>query len=68
MTIAKGTLPLALFGAQGYGQRQGWLMVPARVSQAMAPWLFGLLVVRWTVIAALGFFAVLLLERLALVL
>ena len=28
----------------------------------------GLLVVRWTVIAALGFFAVLLLERLALVL
>ena len=25
MTIAKGTLPLALFGHQGYGARQGWL-------------------------------------------
>lgn len=47
MTIAKGTLPLALFGAQGYGHRQGWLMVPARVAQALAPWLFGLLVVQW---------------------
>lgn len=42
LTIAKGTLPLALFGPQGYGERQGWLMVPARLSQALAPWLFGL--------------------------
>lgn len=46
MTIAKGTLPLVLFGPQGYGHRQGWLMVPARVAQALAPWLFGLLVAR----------------------
>lgn len=42
LTIAKGTLPLALFGPQGYGARQGWLMLPARVAQAMAPFLFGL--------------------------
>ena len=42
LTIAKGTLPLALFGPQGYGERQGLLMVPARLAQAMAPWLFGL--------------------------
>ena len=42
MTIAKGTLPLALFGAAGYGARQGWLMMPARVAQAAAPLLFGL--------------------------
>lgn len=42
MTIAKGTLPLALFGAAGYGARQGWLMMPARVAQAGAPFLFGL--------------------------
>ena len=41
LTIAKGTLPLALFGPQGYGQRQGWLMLPSRVSQAFAPLLFG---------------------------
>jgi len=42
ITIAKGTLPLALFGAQGYGRRQGWLALPAQALQAFAPWLFGL--------------------------
>ena len=47
LTIAKGTLPLVLFGPAGYGQRQGWLMVPARIAQALAPWLFGLLLDRW---------------------
>lgn len=43
LTIAKGTLPLVLFGPAGYGARQGLLMVPARVAQAFAPVLFGLL-------------------------
>lgn len=43
LTIAKGTLPLVLFGPLGYGLRQGLLMVPARVAQAGAPVLFGLL-------------------------
>jgi hypothetical protein len=43
LTIAKGTLPLVLFGPAGYGERQGLLMVPARVAQAFAPLLFGLL-------------------------
>jgi MFS family permease len=47
LTIAKGTLPLVLFGPAGYGHRQGWLMVPARVAQALAPWLFGLWLDRW---------------------
>jgi len=47
LTIAKGTLPLVLFGPAGYGHRQGWLMVPARITQALAPWLFGLLLDRW---------------------
>ena len=42
LTIAKGTLPLALFGPGGYGARQGWLMLPGRIGQALAPWLFGL--------------------------
>jgi predicted MFS family arabinose efflux permease len=42
LTIAKGTLPLVAFGPDGYGRRQGLLMVPARIAQAMAPWLFGL--------------------------
>jgi predicted MFS family arabinose efflux permease len=47
LTIAKGTLPLALFGPQAYGERQGLLMVPARLAQALAPWLFGLAFARW---------------------
>ena len=47
LTIAKGTLPLAIFGPVGYGQRQGLLMVPARIAQALAPWLFGLCLDRW---------------------
>lgn len=42
LTIAKGTLPLVLFGSRDYGARQGLLMVPARFAQATAPWLFGL--------------------------
>ncbi|WP_454719924.1 MULTISPECIES: MFS transporter [Cupriavidus] len=42
LTIAKGTLPLVIFGAGGYGHRQGVLMVPARVAQALAPWIFGM--------------------------
>lgn len=41
LTIAKGTLPLVIFGPDGYGHRQGVLMVPARIAQALAPWLFG---------------------------
>lgn len=62
MTIAKGTLPLVLFGPQGYGHRQSWLMVPARVTQALAPWLFGLLVAHmgtgaFAVTAAVGVLA-----------
>ncbi|APX74435.1 Arabinose efflux permease [Achromobacter insolitus] len=47
LTIAKGTLPLALFGPRGYGARQGWLMMPARVAQALAPLLFGLALDAW---------------------
>lgn len=47
LTIAKGTLPLAIFGPSGYGLRQGVLMVPARFGQASAPFLFGLLIERF---------------------
>lgn len=43
ITIAVGTLPLALFGAAGYGLRQGLLGTPARVMQATAPFLFAIL-------------------------
>jgi predicted MFS family arabinose efflux permease len=47
LTIAKGTLPLVVFGPLGYGRRQGWLMLPARGAQALAPWLFGIALDRW---------------------
>lgn len=47
LTIAKGTLPLALFGPMGYGARQGWLMMPARVAQALAPFAFGVALDAW---------------------
>ena len=46
ITIAKGTLPLALFGPWGYGRRSGVLSVPARVLQSAAPFLFGLMLDR----------------------
>ncbi len=42
LTIAKGTLPLAVFGPVGYGLRTGWLSAPARVTASVAPVLFGL--------------------------
>jgi MFS family permease len=46
MTIANGTLPLYFFGAGGYGVRQGLLMMPARLLQAGAPFLFDVLLTR----------------------
>jgi MFS family permease len=42
ITICRATLPLALYGPDGYGARIGRILVPARVGQALAPFLFGL--------------------------
>lgn len=44
LTIARGTLPLAIFGPENYGYRLGILGAPARISQAMAPLAFSLLI------------------------
>jgi MFS family permease len=46
LTIAGGTLPLALFGPNGYGKRTGILAVPTRIAESAAPFLFGLLIDR----------------------
>jgi predicted MFS family arabinose efflux permease len=46
LTIARGTVPLAVFGPHGYGERTGLLGAPARAAQAVAPLLFGLLLDR----------------------
>lgn len=37
LTIARGTLPLALFGADGYGTRMGLLARPMLIAQATGP-------------------------------
>jgi MFS family permease len=54
VTIARGTLPLAIFGAEGYGERQGLIGVAARVMQALAPFAFGLVLERHGATAALA--------------
>ncbi|MBD9483718.1 MFS transporter [Pseudomonas sp. PDM14] len=37
LTIARGTLPLVLFGAEGYGARMGLLARPMLIAQATGP-------------------------------
>jgi MFS family permease len=49
ITIAKGTLPLAIFGPAGYGLRNGILSAPAQAMRSVAPFLFGLLLDRYGV-------------------
>ena len=43
LTIARGTVPLAVFGPANYGYRLGLLGAPARIAQAGAPLAFGAL-------------------------
>ena len=43
LTIARGTLPLVLFGPEGFGRRVGILSLPARGTGAIAPLVMGLL-------------------------
>jgi hypothetical protein len=71
MTIANGTLPLALFGPSGYGFRQGLIMAPARFCQALAPLAFAFLLERYAeyalvataAIGCAGFLALLALKQ-----
>ncbi|ABE65018.1 major facilitator superfamily MFS_1 (plasmid) [Nitrobacter hamburgensis X14] len=44
LTIARGTLPLEIFGPENYGYRLGLLGAPSRVCQALAPLGFSLLI------------------------
>src|SRR3984885_1525247 len=41
LTIARGTLPLAIFGPLNYGYRLGLIGAPARMAQAAAPLVVG---------------------------
>lgn len=65
ITISKGTLPLALFGPVGYGERTGVLSVAARGMQAVAPFTFGLVLETFGAGAALELSATLSLIALA---
>jgi MFS family permease len=47
ITIAKGALPLAIFGPVGYGYRQGLLSMLGRGMQAIAPFTFGVVLERY---------------------
>lgn len=44
LTIARGTLPLAIFGPENYAYRLGLIGAPSRLCQALAPLGFGLLI------------------------
>jgi predicted MFS family arabinose efflux permease len=43
LTIARGTLPLSIFGPENYAYRLGLIGAPSRIAQALAPLVFGLL-------------------------
>ncbi len=70
LTIARGTLPLAVFGPIGYGLRAGLLAAPARATQSLGPYFFGLLLDRMgtasitisTILSLSAFFALLALK------
>ena len=47
LTIARGTVPLAIFGPKNYGYRLGLLGAPARIAQAAAPLAFGVMIEWW---------------------
>jgi MFS family permease len=57
ITIAKGTLPLALFGPVGYGYRQGLLAILARAMQALAPFVFAVTMEGFGANAAIALYA-----------
>lgn len=47
ITIVRGAVPLALFGAEGYGTVLGMLATPFVIVNATAPTLFAMVVDRW---------------------
>jgi predicted MFS family arabinose efflux permease len=57
LTIARGTLPLSIFGPENYAYRLGLIGAPSRICQAVAPLGFGLLIEpmgRWVVAVSAG--------------
>lgn len=48
VTIARGALPLAMFGAVGYGRVVGRISRPAQILQALAPFAMAYVIDRWS--------------------
>jgi predicted MFS family arabinose efflux permease len=67
-SIARGTLPLALFGARGYPAMMGRLAMPSLAAQAITPFLGAVLAERLGAQGLLGILAVLACLNLVLVL
>lgn len=65
VTIARGTLPLALFGAAGYGRLLGRIATPSQMMQAAAPLVLAFVIERASAPAALALTAALALVSLA---
>jgi predicted MFS family arabinose efflux permease len=53
VTIARGALPLALFGAVGYGRVVGRIARPAQICQALSPFVLAYVIERWSGLTAL---------------
>ena len=54
MTITRGAVPLALFGADGYGKLMGRIAAPFLLMQAAAPWAMAIVIERVSDGAALA--------------
>jgi predicted MFS family arabinose efflux permease len=68
LTIARGTLPLAIFGPENYAYRLGLIGAASRICQALAPFAFSLLIEplgKLVVVVSAGLYAAALLALLA---
>ena len=53
VTIARGALPLSLFGPVGYGRVVGRIARPAQICQALSPFVLAYVIDRWSDRAAI---------------
>lgn len=47
VSIVSGSLPLELFGRQGYGTRLGWFSAARQIASALAPFGIALMITQW---------------------
>lgn len=57
ITLARGSVPLALFGSQGYGRTIGRIAGPSLILQALAPLIIAFAIERFSDVAGLGLVA-----------